>query len=296
MFRGNFTTKEIAWNRLHFKIPATWEIGQIGARHLMLEDNSGSTMEVKWGPIKGKFSHSAHLKRLSALHRKALQKTVSEWQLPIDWENALSDYQASGFTWQGQTTIGQGVILYCSSCRNATLIQFIQPKSVKTAKIPLEILKTFNDHREDDQVLWRVFDIRAIIPKNYNLVNHRFETGKYELGFADSVQKINLYRWAPASVLLSQQDLRHFAGTMPAFSSSNPTAGIIEGCQTVKWSQTPRFKWLRWASRLKPKPSYQCWRLWHVEEKNRILGVKMQGKRPFDNNLLNRICTNYESF
>ena len=252
-------------------------------------------MEVKWGPIKGKFSHSAHLKRLSALHRKTLQKTVTEWQLPFEWEIALSDYQVSGFTWQGQTTIGQGVILYCPSCRNATLIQFFQPKSIQTAKIPLEILKTFNDHREDDQVVWCAFDIRAIIPENYKLVNHRFEAGKYELRFADGVQKLNLYRWAPASVLLRQRDLHQFAETMPDFSSCNPTAEIIQGCQAVKWSQIPRFKWLRWASRLKPKPSYQWWRLWHVEEKNRILGVKMHGKRPFDSYLLNRICTNYES-
>jgi hypothetical protein len=291
----NNNWKQVAWNGIRFNTPSTWEVGQISARHLILENDSQPAMEVKWGPIKGKFSHPTHLKRLSALHRKVLQKTVTEWQLPFDWEKALSDYQVSGFSWQGRKTIGQGVILYCSSCRNATLIQFFQPKSAKTDKIPLEVLKTFNDHRDDDQVVWCVFDIRAIIPKNYKLVHHRFAAGKYELGFADGAQKINLYRWAPASVLLNERNLSQFAKTIPDFSSGNPIPGIIEGYQAVKWCQIPRFKWLRWTSRLMPKPSYQWWRLWHVKEKNLILGVKMQAKRLLNTYLLNTICTNYES-
>jgi len=43
--------KEIAWNGVRFKTPAEWEIAQIGPRHLILENEMGPVMEVKWGPV-----------------------------------------------------------------------------------------------------------------------------------------------------------------------------------------------------------------------------------------------------
>ena len=58
--------KQVAWNGIRFKAPRPWQIGRIGTRHLVLEDAGGPVMEVKWGPVKGKFSHAAHLKRLAA--------------------------------------------------------------------------------------------------------------------------------------------------------------------------------------------------------------------------------------
>ena len=58
--------KHIAWNGIRFKAPAEWEVGQIDSRHLILEREAEPVMEVKWGSVKGAFSHKAHLKRLIA--------------------------------------------------------------------------------------------------------------------------------------------------------------------------------------------------------------------------------------
>lgn len=294
-YTNQISSKEIAWNGIGVCVPSSWEIGQIGARHLSFEDNSRPTMEIKWGAIKGKFSHRTHLKRLSALQSNALKNTVAEWLLPSAWKKVLSDFQVSGFSWQSQSTSGRGVILYCPTCRNATLIQFFQPKSAKAEKIPLEIFKTFRDHREDNQAIWCIFDIRAILPRNYKLQRHRFEAGRYELEFADGVQKLHLYRWAPAAVLLREQDLLQFSQTIENFSPRNATRGIINGYRSVEWCHGPRYKWFRWMSRLRRKPAYQWGRLWHVEEKNRILGIAMHGKRPLDVHMLNSMCAHYES-
>lgn len=290
MCRGKWKT--IAWNGICFNAPGSWEIGQLGDRHLMLENDAGPAMEVKWGPVSGKFSHQAHLKRLGAFQSRKLKNTVKDWFLPPVWEKALTGFQTRGFSWQTETQSGRGVILHCPVCRNAALIQFLQPKSTRSEKIPLEVLQTFQDHREDDQIAWSVFDIRAMMPANFELVRHRFEPGNYELAFEQGSQKIFLYRWAPASVLLSGQDLSQFARMISDFSAADPVPLSIEGGQAVELSFSPRFIWL---SRFRARPSFHWMGLWHLESKNRILGVKMQGKKAFDTQMLDRICSEYDS-
>ena len=68
--------KEIAWYGMRFKIPADWQMSQIGIRYLAIEDEFGLVMEIKWAPVKGKFSHSSHLKRLIALQKRQLRNAV----------------------------------------------------------------------------------------------------------------------------------------------------------------------------------------------------------------------------
>ena len=291
-YPNQITTKEIAWNGISFCVPASWEIAQIGARHLILEDDSDPVMEVKWGPIKGRFSHRAHLKRLSAFQTRQLKKTVQEWVLPTKWEKALAGFQANGFSWQSETKSGRGVVLYCSMCHNATLIQFFRSQSSPAGKTPLEVLSTFQDHREDGQTLWAVFDIRAVVPTYFKMVDYRFEPGHYELAFEHRDQRIFLYRWAPASILLGERDLKQFVEAISDFSAGDPVPVNMDGGQAVELSLSPRLKWL---SRFKVKPCFHWLGLWHLEKKNRILGVKMQGKKPFDTHMLDRVCSGYES-
>jgi len=156
-------------------------------------------------------------------------------------------------------------------------------------------LDSFRDHRQDGQVLWSTYDIRAVVPQTYELKRHRFEAGKFELDFADGNQHICLHRWALASVLLAEQDLVELARTVAGFNKPDPVAGSMNGCATAEWSLTPKTDWQRWLGRFKPKASYYWLGLWHLQEKNRILGVRAEGKKPLDTELLDRICTHYES-
>ena len=290
MRRGKW--KQVAWNEISFNVPESWEIAEIGVRHLILEDDSGPAMEVKWGPVRGKFSHRTHLKRVGAFQTRKLKKTVEEWPLSPQWEEALSGFQASGFSWHTQSKVGRGIILYCPVCRKAALIQFLQQKAARSEDIPLKVLRTFQDHRDDGQVIWSVFDIRAMMPADFKLVTHRFEPGNFELAFEHRHQKIFLSRWAPASVILTGQDLMQFAKSISDFSAGDPVPVDIDSGPAVELSSSPRFIWF---SRFRAKPSFHWLGLWHLESKNRILGVKMQGKRAFDTLTLDKICAGYES-
>ena len=252
-------------------------------------------MEVKWNSVKGAFSHKAHLKRLVASQSRKLKGRIAEWFLPPPWQKALAGFETSGFLWQADSASGRGAILFCQACRNATLIQFFEESSVKYEKVLLAVLRSFQDHCHDGRILWSIFDIKAKTPEGFRLVRHRFEVGKYELVFNDGMQTIHLQRWAPAAAILGGRDLLWFSGTIPEFAAGQPPLLAVDDSTAVQWSVAPADQWRRMIGRLKLKPSYFWFRLWHLEDKNRILGVRAESKHPLDFQLLKRICAGYDS-
>jgi hypothetical protein len=287
--------KQVAWNGIRFKAPAEWEVSQIDSRHLILEKEAEPVMEVKWAPVKGTFSHKAHLKRLVASQSRKLKGRIAEWFLPPPWQKALAGFETSGFLWQADDASGRGAILFCQTCRNATLIQFFEESSVKYEKVLLTVLRSFQDHRQDGRILWSIFDIKAKLPEGLGLVQHRFEVGKYELVFNDGMQNIHLQRWAPAAAILGGRDLLWFSGTIPEFAAGLPPLLTVDDSKAVEWSISPVGEWRRMICRLKVKPSYFWFRLWHLEDKNRILSVRAESKHPLDFQLLKRISADYDS-
>ncbi|MFQ6078220.1 MAG: hypothetical protein ACE5NJ_03680 [Thermodesulfobacteriota bacterium] len=288
--------KEFAWNGIRFLTPTAWQVGKIGTHYLMLEVESGPVLEVKWGRVEGGFSHESHLGRLSALHGKELGESVRQCPLPAAWEKALGKYAVTGFSWHGKTVGGVGVLLYCSTCQNATLIQFYGRGSNQKGKIPQRVLASFRDHRQDNQVIWSLFDIRATIPDRFQLVRYRFEAGEFEMTFACKGQKITLHRWGPASVLLCDGDLVQFARTVLPQGQGEPHSVTLVGTKAAEWSVNPSpTPWGHLWNWVRTKSSFQWFRLWHVEAKNRILGVRVEGKEAVDARFLERICAGYES-
>lgn len=291
----NSTRKEIAWNGIAFTVPSQWEVGQIGIRHLIFEDDDGPAMEIKWGPVKGRFSHRAHLKRLKAQQPKKLNKSLIEWTPPRNWDKALRGFEKGGFAWETRNTSSRGVILYCPVCRKASLIQTFHQNRETAKQNLLKVIKSLRDHREDGMTAWSLFDIRAMLPEKFQLTRHRFEAGKFENEFIFRRQKLTLYRWGLASILLSKQSLVEFAKTLPQVSNGHPDPVFKRSGDAVEWQATPKNQWQRSISRLKPNPSFKWLRLWHLEDKNRILGVCAEDRRPLDPDMLNRICSQYES-
>jgi hypothetical protein len=287
--------KELAWNGIRFKVPFSWEICAIDAQHLMLEETSEPVMEIKWRQVKENFSHQAQLHQLTVRNRKHTIETVSKCSVPSEWKKALGAYESIGFSWQGNQMAGVGVILYCPQCRNATMLQFYKSGSRAISHLAKHILASFQDHSQENWSLWSVFDIRARIPRTFRLVRHCFETGEFKLIFEGENQKITLYRWAPASVLLSNGDLVQFANTRLGLPLEEHCYIRLDGINTTEW-ETSRFNATRtrlW-DRILPKPSCMRFRLWHLEHKNRIMGVRVEGQKPIDSIFCDRLVSNYE--
>jgi len=268
---------------------------EMGNHYLMLEHAAAPVMEIKWGQVKGSFSHARHLRQLSSGHKKSLGKTIRPWTLPGSWQDTLASFQAEGFQWQGPQFSGMGATLYCPFCRTASLIQFYRSNPAVNDAVASALLASFRDHREDDQILWSVFDIRARMPANLKLWRHRFSAGYFELKFASKAHTVILNRWGPASVLLAGRDLIGFAGSVVSFPSSAPKPVFGEDPETVEWTfARAAGRWSRLANRIKIRPSLQQVYLRHLEEKNRILAVRVEGRRPLRPAVFSMICKGFE--
>lgn len=284
--------REIAWNGVRFSTPAAWEVAKIGPRYLLLADQGEPALEIKWERIKGRFSHQTALRRLKSLHRD----TIQESPLPEEWEKILGDFTVKGFTWQAGARGGRGVILHCPACGNATLIQFFLNFSDSNHETCRRVLASFQDHSMDSPVRWSIFDIRAEIPADYRLVRYRFEAGRFEMQFGSKGQQITLYRWGPASALLAKGDLIAFAVKTIRIHQSGWHSLTCTGHPAVQSERSvPGGPWARCWGRMTGKPHFQWFRLWHLVEKNRVLGVGASGYKIFQSEMLNRICTQYES-
>ena len=287
--------KDIAWNGIQFSYPGQWQIAAIGSSHLVMEGGHGPMMEVVWHRIKGRFSHQTHFRRLAAHFPKKMTATISNWTLPADWLGSLSGFEASGFKWQSPTENGRGVLLYCKACQRACLVHFFGSQPDGSDKAALAVLSSFKDHYAADGQVFSVFDIRAILPVPFELDTHRLDAGGFQLVFAHRTNRIILYRWALAAIVLKNKELAGFGQEVNLLddqAAQSVTVNSFSGVEERR-DATGADAWMRWMT---SRPGYYWCRLWHVEPANRILGVVAETRRPMNEDLFERICQHYETF
>ncbi len=289
--------QEIGWNGIRLNVPANWEISRIGLRYLYFENTSGPALEIKWGPVRGRFSHKKQLRRLTTLQQRSPGKAFQQCPMPAAWKGAVAGgFTAECFSWESRRLEGVGLVLYCPECRNATLIQFFRKSGTGMDKRFRDILSSFRDHRSGGQVTWAVYDINAVTPPVLQLAKYRFDAGAFELVFKTRGMNVALYRWGPAGFLLRDRSLAAFAATVFSLPPVNPSSIVIEGSSGLQWVASPPDNRLaRLVSRIRPAHTFMWHRVWHVAGKNRILGIAMEGKKPLDTGLMNDLSAGYEN-
>lgn len=289
--------REIGWNGVRFSVPANWEISRIGLRYLYFENPSGPALEIKWGPVRGRFSHKNQLRRLTTRQRRPPGKAFQKYPLPASWKDAVAGgFDVECFSWEGRPFGGIGLVLYCPECRNATLIQFFRKSGTGMDGRFRKILASFRDHHSGGQVTWSVYDIKAVTPAMLQLTKYRFDAGAFELVFSTRGIKAALYRWGPAAVLLRDRSLAAFTATVLRLPPVDPSPIAIDGHGGLQWvSSPPGNRLARLVSRVRPAYTFRWDRVWHVAEKNRILGIAMEGKKPLGTDLMNDLSAGYEN-
>jgi hypothetical protein len=292
--------KDIAWNGLFFRIPPAWEIGRIGLRYLLFEDDAGPVFELKWQPVKKGFSFDVHLKRLGAAYSRKRGIDLKPATLPEQWREALVGFEARFFLWGSGSATGQGAVLFCETCRTAHLLQFLRRDIVRNKRLCLGILRSFGDHPAGDEGgerLWAIYDIRAKVPCEYQLQRYRFTPGAFELAFSGPRREaLSLFRWGPASVLLEHQSLRRFldrqvpwVGPLPEMEPQRDNGSVrLEGALYAGLVE----KWRLWLLR---RPLYGWLEAAHHDHTNRILAVSAIGRHPPLAGRCSQICDHYET-
>ncbi len=290
-------TKILAWNGVQFAIPADWEIGRMGLRYLHLEDDRGPVFEVKWQPIKGRFVHKTHLKRLTGMRSRRAGLALQLCKTPGQWQAALAGFAVEAFEWQGGALAGKGAVLYCPHCRTAHLLQFLRRDIVRNKRLCRDILASFEDHRDDKAQAWAVYDIRALTPDRLRLKQYRFDAGAFELAFdGPEGLALHLHRWGPAALMLKAKNLRQFCnGMWPWLQSAGPQEGA-QNDRLLKVVNAPlagnRLDGLM--RRLCRKPLYGWLAARHATAQNRIMAVSALGRRPLPGALLEKVYDHYE--
>ncbi len=292
----NSDYRDIAWNGVRLKVPPDWEVSRIGLRYLFFEDDAGPALEIKWGPVKGRFSHHKQLDRLASFQRPAAGKSIRTCDPPAGWEKALNGFDTRYFRWQGNSLDGKGALAYCAECRNAMLIQLFRHRTSSGEPDFLKTLSSLKDHSRDGRLFWCIYDIRAITPPEFGLVRYRLDAGVYELALEAQKERLFLHRWGPAGILLKNRDLETFARTAWRLPSVAPNSVTIGGFSGLEWRIKPSIGRVRalW-TRIRPGFSFESYRVWHETEKNRILGIALTGKQSPPPDLLETLSTAYET-
>jgi hypothetical protein len=291
--------KALAWNGVSLRVPPHWEVNLLDMSYLQLSDGFGPVMEIKWQRLKDDFSHEAQLRKLAKHYSSGSRLNFQQIPLPEEWHKALSRFEAQSFRWHGTKISGEGAIIYCKTCKRATLVQFYHKTGRDDPLVSLAVLNSLRDHSEDGLVKWALFGLRASIPERFSLRRHRFHPGHYQLLFQDRQEHLHLSRWGPAEVLLEDGDLQNW---------------FEKRCDDFRWCTTTRFRKIEdgrnptlqgqsqqtdrlaarlWA-RLSGKPPHFWIRIWHLHARNQILGVGARGLRPLDEQWLEDICISYE--
>ncbi|MCU0559301.1 MAG: hypothetical protein MUD16_03830 [Desulfobacterales bacterium] len=285
--------KELAWNGVCVAIPPGWEPGRIGPRHLIVESEAGPAMEIKWGRVRGRFLHRTHLKRLRKL-TGARGANARECRLPAEWKPALAQFDPSGFCWSAGGAAATGAILFCPRSRTGGLVQFFHAAGDRGFLHPAgAVLQSLRFQGDAGVVRWAVFDIRAQLPERFALVRHRFEPGRFVLSFAADRCRLDLYRWAPAAVLLKDSDLTRFAHSVGELAplrfeaTEEPGMAAVEGHRPAAAGIGGRL-----ARRLGLHSVCRA-RLWHLPERNRILGLRMQARAVIEPGLWRMVNRTY---
>lgn len=274
--------KTIAWNGVCLTVPADWDPARVGRRHLLLASEPGPVMEIKWAAVKGRFSGRRQLRKLS---RQVGRKGVvfQEAALPEKWRTPVAEFDAEGFQWDAGNERAAGVLLYCPVCHTASMIQFLErPGADVIAPNAARVLSSFRDHRTDGRIAWALYDMAALLPDYFVLGRHRFDAGRFVLNFNGRGRRLALYRWAPAEALLQNRHLADFAQTLAGGRDLAFRSTTIRGVPAVDGGD-PRPAGP--GGRLRVRLGMGWFRrlcLWHVAERNRILGIRLEGRRPIE--------------
>ncbi|MDD2390049.1 MAG: hypothetical protein PHP23_10005 [Desulfobacterales bacterium] len=288
--------KSMDWNRIHMTVPAAWEISRIGKQYLMLEHRGLPALEIKWIPAGRSVKLQSLLKDINRNQGRTCP-CVEPVPIPPVWEEAVAGFDdAACFRWKGKRLGGAGVLLSCRDCRQVILIQFIMPETPRVDPVNSTVLSSLVDQCAKERISWRVYDIHAVIPNEFELSYYHFRPGNFQLGFVSSKkEQLNLYRWAPASYLLRDSGLARFAAQTLNISPRMKIVRISEKPETMEWEMphpSTDLRYRLWYA-VSIRRRYRQIRICHQETESRITGVELLSRRPIQFTRFKRLCSGY---
>lgn len=259
--------KPLAWNGIRLEVPADWDPARMGRRFLLLENEEGPTLSLRWEPISGHFDAQKTLHKLT--RAVGADADVTPNDPPAIWRNALKSGggpgpETYGFGWRD----GAGVLLYWPDSNIAALAGFYGNPPQPTAGPVLAALQPVAGKPTRP---FQLYDIHARAPADLNLDRFQFVPGAFELAFSGTATRLLLHRWGPASMLVNGDGLLSFARRRLPSIPKDASGDEMDR----RWEQSlggPIGKFLPGK-----RARFEAGRIWRVSEADRILGVIAAG-------------------
>ncbi|MDD3618174.1 MAG: hypothetical protein PHX57_02120 [Desulfobulbaceae bacterium] len=261
----------IGWDGITVRVPPQWQPTVILRDYLFFEDEGRPVLEMKWRHAGRRFAPDRVLKKIGKTFGQG-GAALRKWSLPPALEELLQPFAATGFACREGSLDSRGLLLFCPACGRATLLRFHDnPGEERTMSL---VLSSFRDHADGDDLLWAVYDIRAVLPAAAKLRAHEFLVGRFTLTFSLDDSDLTLLRFKPAAALLNNRDLCAFGASLA--DPARPAGPVApDSCTWVEEAGGPK----RLLRRLQKKPLWTWLKLWHIADENVILGAKGEGKR-----------------
>ncbi len=263
--------QEIGWNGISLLVPGSWHPAVILESYLLFEEDYRPVFEIRWQQGRGRFPARRLLRKLE---RSLGEARIDPWQPPADWLAALSGCQVHGFRWRQAEAGGRGLLFHNPATGRSVLLRFHLDQAANAACCARVVGSLYEQPPAGDRT-WAVFDIRARLPARMRLAGQRFLPGSYAIDFRQDHLLVSLLRFKPAGELLRGRSLADFGDHLAQGATLVPGSAP----DTATW-QDGGSAARRLLRRLQRKKAYHQLILWHVPEKNVILGLRVKSNRP----------------
>ncbi len=285
--KNKLPLKPLAWNGIVLKIPVTWEVESLDAGHMIIGDQGQAKTEIKWAEAPKKFILAKYLKKFISRSQKQLGIKIHEQATPESFSHLKAYFEFFFFSWESDTSTGDGTLIFCNHCKRLTMIRFFSKSSGLSKALQTSIIQSFDDHPEKNQTLWQVFGLNFPTPSHFKLQEFSFKPGRYGINFKYKKTKLDIFSWGPAEFLLSKQTLSEFAFQQFPQIIGFAKTGFCSHGSYLEWAfKKPRFKNAQMIPLLSHFALFNIFRICHDPEFNRIFGVMVESGKQFEHHII----------
>lgn len=305
-------THLLGWQGLTATLPENWNLASFGggaeAGNLRVDDEDGPRLEIRWEQPKNSVDLDKSLRSFLEQLEKRARKEKKNFELVPDarvvskHRKRKEHLQSFGWVGEEEDIAGQGwgVLWKCADCGRVVLSHVIgrgteNPDKIK--RLANEILSSLECHGQGGWQTWSLFDLQLDVPIEFELERAKLLTGRIELewlrpnapsvfdvlGWAPPPQRLAVWRFAPANVLLESETLDEWTQRVVTRPDKKrifgPFAPIeVRGHEGVIVKGRPRDLrrrvrgWIRDVVTRKPLPVPEV-RVWACESSNKIFAL-----------------------
>lgn len=276
------TKRHIGWNGVRFITPVTWETTVQAHHHLICENDLQPLFEIRWqADCKIEPNYNKECERLGCI--------IKTDRIPDELLSLEPNHKITAYGIKGQKRLA-GLFCYCSVCSTLIHINI----SCKKAADFKEIFKTISSlqcHLDNEQdALLSIQDFTLQLPESKtSMQSYKFQPGLSRIHLNSGDNSVHICRLASANKRLQNQSLQELLQTLCGIDDL-----LIEGNEELYYTHRSPSIMQQIVLRMKRKKPFVRAAIRHIKDKDRLLTLLMESKKPIDQQHFDNIWNSYD--